>query len=82
MTKIKRKRSLATTSPVFKNQHGKIKVGTKVQFGVENQDDWNGDLEGVLIHESGEFKIKTARSGTLTIGKGYDAYWGTIKPVE
>jgi len=64
---------------VFKNQYGEIAVGTQVSFMVENQDQWNGDLEGVLIYENGEFKIKTVRNGVLTINKGYDVYFNTIR---
>ena len=68
--------------PIFRNRtYGKITVGTKVEFMVENQDQWNGDLVGILVHEEGEFRIKTERSGTLTIDEGYDVYSNTIKPV-
>lgn len=81
MNKLKNK-APKKKDPVFKNRaHGKIKTGTAVKFQVENQTDWRGDLTGVLIHEEGEFKIKTERSGTLTIGKRWDVYWNTIEPI-
>lgn len=66
-------------SGVFNNINGTIPAGTKVSFAVENQDQWNGDLEGILIYEDKEFRVKTERSGTLTINKGLDIYYNTIK---
>ena len=66
-------------SRVFKNDHGTVAEGTKVSFIVENQDQWSGDLKGVLIFEDEEFKVKTENSGTLTINHGYDIYYNTIK---
>jgi hypothetical protein len=65
---------------VFKNRHGKIALGTKVSFMVENQDQWAGDLVGVLIFQDGKFKVQTERSGILTIDEGYNVYFNTIKP--
>lgn len=67
--------------PEFKNKHGLIPVGTRVKFNVENQDQWGGDLTGILILDGNEFKIKTERSGCLTINKGYDVYFNTIEPL-
>lgn len=67
---------------VFENKHGEMKTGTHVSFIVENQSDWGGDNDGILVIEKGEFKVKTQISGTLTIDKGYDVYGNTIKPVS
>lgn len=65
---------------VFTNAHGTITVGTRVTFKVENQDQWHGDLEGVLIYEDGAFRVRTDRSGTLTINRGWDVYYNSIQP--
>jgi hypothetical protein len=67
---------------VFENNHGEVKVGTSVSFEVENQRDWQGDLEGVLIIEGHDFKIKTERSGTLTIDRKLDVYGSSIKAIH
>lgn len=67
---------------IFESKYGEIKVGTHVSFSVENQSDWMGARDGVLIIDKDEFKIKTDISGTLTIDKGYDVYGTTIKPVQ
>jgi hypothetical protein len=65
---------------IFKNQYGKISIGTKVKFEVENQNMWGGDLEGILIKHNGEFCIKTERSGILEIDKWLSVYGNTIQP--
>lgn len=66
---------------VFKNDQGEIKVGTHVSFMVENQETWAGDLCGELVYLNGHFKVKTGRSGILTINRGFDVYFNTIRPV-
>ncbi len=63
----------------IKNRNGIIKVGDEVIFKVENQDIWVGDTTGILDFIDGEFVIRTKRSGILTIDKGYDVYFNTIK---
>jgi hypothetical protein len=68
--------------PVFENTYGKIPAGTEVTFMVENQDQWGGDLTGTLIYQEGEYRIRTERSGTLTINKRYDVYHNTIRPLN
>lgn len=65
----------------LKNDYGKIPVGTEVWFEVENMNMWGGDIKGILKFKNGEFVIETKKSGTITIGKGYDAYFNTIHPV-
>lgn len=60
----------------------KYKVGDFVTFDVENSNLWVGDLFGRIIERSGELAIQTERSGVVTIGKGYDAYPGTIRVLE
>lgn len=54
------------------------KVGDHVYFRVENQNMWSGDTMGTLIMDKKEWKISCPRSGVITIGKGYDAYPGTL----
>lgn len=68
--------------PIFKGKNKKrIIPGKKVKFMVENQDCWSGDRSGILIYENGEFMIQTKNTGKVTIGKGYDAYPGTVEEV-
>ena len=77
LTEINKEKNL-----VFKNRaFGEIKVGTRVAFHVENEDQWAGNLEGILVHKDGEFQIQTQNSGLLTIDHRYDVYGNTIRPV-
>ena len=66
----------------FKNRNGEFPAGSKVWFKMENQDMWMGDNQGTLIFQKGQWKIQTKNSGMITIGKGLDAYAGTIELVE
>ena len=65
----------------FHNRYGFIKLGTKVYFEVENQDQWYGDSFGILCYQNGEYVIETERSGTIKTDGHYSAYWNTIRPV-
>jgi len=67
--------------PVLKNKHGSFSIGDKVSFDVENQisGGYSWDSHGELRMRNGELIIKT-RQGVVTIGKGYDAYIGSIRP--
>ena len=60
-----------------------IKKGDKVCFSVENQ--WSGGYygptTGILHREKGEWFIIT-KAGIMTIGKGYDAYYGSIEKIN
>ena len=65
---------------VFKNNKGRIRIGTPVWFSVENPGFWGGDTDGILRYDNWkkEFYIETIHSGSLTIDKGYDVYGNTI----
>ena len=73
--------SASKTTPVLKNKHGTFNVGDKISFEVENQisGGYCWDNHGELRMRKGDWIIKT-RQGVVTIGKGYDAYIGTIRP--
>lgn len=63
-----------------------IEIGSTVSFEVENRDTWQGPTKGVLeLDENGEFiirgKDKYGIEMTVTIGKGYDAYPGTVEEI-
>ena len=57
-----------------------IHEGDLVIFDVENPCMWSGDREGVIKFKGNNWCIETKRSGIVTIGKGYDAYYATIQP--
>ena len=65
---------------VMRNKYGEIPVGTRVCFQVENANMWVGDTDGILNYDGIDFVIDTKRSGRITINKGYDAYFNTIRP--
>lgn len=71
-------------SLVIKNQYGTFKAGDHVSFKVENQysGGWFGPLNGVLMEQDGELQLLCeGKSGPciVSIGKGYDAYEGSIR---
>ena len=66
----------------LENSNGKIPVGTRVHFRMENANMWGGDTTGILQHDGTEFYIQTRLSGKITINKGYDAYLNTIIPIR
>ena len=66
---------------ILRNKHGDIRVGTRVFFMVENQNQWNGGNSGILEHDGTNFVIETPK-GIVTIGRGYDAYRETVRPLK
>lgn len=75
---------MRTNATEFINQFGKIPVGSKVRFSVENVCIWSGDLVGILKYdkEANRCYIQTKNSGKLTIDQGYDVYGNTIDKIE
>jgi hypothetical protein len=70
-----------TTRTLLKNDNGAFTDGDAVSFEVENEisGGYCWDNHGTLRIKGKEWVIKT-RQGTVTIGKGYDAYINTIRP--
>jgi len=65
---------------LYETKYGKVPVGTKVFFAMENPTMWGGDTKGTLIYENKKWLINTANSGKIGIGGYLEAYPGSIQP--
>lgn len=64
---------------VFKNDNGEIYEGDRVVFSVENRSCWCEDLHGLLTFRNNEWMILLDSGRLISIDKGYDAYFNTIR---
>jgi len=67
---------------IYENKYGKIPTGTLVEFEVENQSIYFGDLQGILKWNGRRFVIETESTGIKEIDQYLGVYGNTIKRIK